>query len=96
MFCVLKETGGRLTRWVERLLRATRRRVNRRAASPVTASKIGRKQQANLLFMGRDCEHFHLIVAARLRGHPIPYFFAQPSPASVSPFGRYSQPIHPS
>ena len=33
--------------------------------------------------------------AAVQSGQPIPYFFAQPSPASVSPFGRYSQPIQP-
>jgi len=25
----------------------------------------------------------------------MPYFLAQPRPARVSPFGRYSQPIHP-
>ena len=26
---------------------------------------------------------------------PMPYFLAQPRPAIVSPFGRYSQPIQP-
>jgi hypothetical protein len=29
------------------------------------------------------------------QAYPMPYFLAQPRPATVLPFGRYSQPIQP-